>query len=82
MATRLGIPVTSFSVTIPFIIVIGLVFIFFWSLVRFPSCFQLGVRTMGGTRTLLRLSLCDEPLGAVMPLCSPGCDHSQLWHGP
>ena len=37
---------------------------------------------MWGTLTLLRLSSCEEPLGTVMPLCSPGRDHSPLWHGP
>ena len=80
MATLFCIPVPSFSVAIPFFIVIGFVLFFFGSLVRFPSSFQLGVRALGGTLTLLCLSSCEEPLGAVMPSCSYERAHSRLGH--
>ena len=78
MASRFCVPVTSFRVTNPCFFIVGLVFFVFWSLVRFPSCFQLGVRALGGSLTLRRFPLSVEPLDAVMPMCSPGSAHSPL----
>ena len=47
VVTRLCVPILVLVLLILVFVVLGLVFLFFWSFVRFPPCFQLGVRALG-----------------------------------